>query len=1465
MINKNRPDASGALWQASLTCDLPAAELINTKRTHLRFIFGFAWARMAWNRALRLALVTRGFFILFLFGIASLSSIAQAGVPTLVTRSLPQATAGLPYSASVFIGGTPLPTSVSITGLPAGLSAIHNGSGSVSISGIAPNSVGGNLLNVSASNASGTLNATVILSIAAQADLVKNATAVAQGMFHGCAVVNAGLQCWGENSDGQLGDNSRVNRAEPTQIFAANEKVTSIVSGQLFSCALIDGGVKCWGNNSAGQLGDGSIVSSNAPLQAIAAGSGVTSLTAGAAHICATVAGGLRCWGNNGNGQIGDGSTTNRTQPVQTIPSGSGVTNAAAGYFHTCATINGGVKCWGSNSYGALGNSSIPNFTTAPVEALPIGNGVSSVTASTHTCATENGGLRCWGNNERGQLGDGSKTNRSVSTQILPAGSGVTAASAGDSHTCIVRNGGVQCWGSNVSGQLGDTDGSDHVSPFQAIPANSGATAISSAGAQSCAVIKSDVQCWGSNSNGQLGNGSFPIQRFPVQTIAAGSGTTGLTAGSDSHGCVIANGGLKCWGNNQFGQIGDGTTLNRPIPVQVFPEGSGVTAVAAGYYHTCAVVNSGIRCWGSNSNFQIGDGSSTTRLSPMQILAANSGATNIAAANFQTCAVVGGGLFCWGDNASGQLGDGSTVNRSTPVLVINTGSNVTGVATGGLSTCAVVNGGLRCWGDNSQGHLGDGTKVTRTLPVQIIAASTGVTSVATGGAHTCAIINTGLKCWGANFLGQLGAQAGVNSSVPIDALPNGSGATHIATGYYHTCATVNGGVRCWGFNKNGQLGNGTDTYSDPSPSSAVPDNSGAGAVVAGDNHSCALVNGGLLCWGDNSKYQLGTPAIVLGEKVNTKLLLTLIPQLINFASPPSSVAFGSAPVALSASGGASGNAVVLATTSPATVCTVVANQLIFVGAGTCIVTANQSGNDNYNAAPTVTASIVINQITQAISVTPAPVTSVVFGAIPVTLSATGGASGNPVTFATTTSASVCTISDNQVQFTGAGVCNIAANQSGNVNYTAAPTVSFAITIAKVAQNLAFATPLPATLGFGASPITLSATGGASGTPVVFATSSAVTICTVTGAQLRIVGLGSCVVTADQAGNNNFNAAPQITASIAIGQAIQTITFSPVPPTSVAMGGALIALSANGGASGNVISFTTTSAPTICTIIGTQLRTVGVGTCMVTANQAGNINYSAAAPVTATIVITQGSQSITFSSVPFAAGTTMMLNPTGGLSGNPVTYTSSTPAICTVMAPNVIGVSAGTCTILLNQAGNTNYAAAPQVSQNITILGIETVATNRYRIFIPSTGGHLYTTDKGEYDTLIRFPNTYVDEGIDHKIFKQSLNLNGQSGVPYYRLFIIGIRQHFWTTDANEYNVLRAQTSAFSDDGIDGYMFLRTGVPGTVPLYRLVLKDTAIHHWTVDKNEFDVLVGTGAWLPEGAPSNPSGVTGYVLPK
>ena len=196
-----------------------------------------------------------------------------------------------------------------------------------------------------------------------------------------------------------------------------------------------------------------------------------------------------------------------------------------------------------------------------------------------------------------------------------------------------------------------------------------------------------------------------------------------------------------------------------------------------------------------------------------------------------------------------------------------------------------------------------------------------------------------------------------------------------------------------------------------------------------------------------------------------------------------------------------------------------------------------------------------------------------------------------------------------------------------------------------------------------------------------------------------VGAGTCTIAANQAGTSNYTAAPQVTQSFSIGQGSQSITFG-AAPTIVFPGTG--AVSATGGASGNPVTFSSQTTG-VCTVAGSTVTGVSAGTCTIAANQAGTSNYTAAPQVTQSFSIGQASQSITFGAAPtIVFPGTGAVSATGGASGNPVTFSSQTTGVCTVAGSTVTGVSAGTCTIAANQAGTSNYTAAPQVTQSFSI-------------------------------------------------------------------------------------------------------------------------------------------------------------------
>ncbi len=364
-------------------------------------------------------------------------------------------------------------------------------------------------------------------------------------------------------------------------------------------------------------------------------------------------------------------------------------------------------------------------------------------------------------------------SNRPRSVSANPA-SGFTAVSAGGATTCgVTSSGGAKCWGANWAGQLGIGN---------------------STGPETCTYTPGF---------------SLPCSRTPVGVFGLGSGVAAVAVG-DYFACALTSGGaVKCWGGNNVGQLGNGTMIGSSTPVGVSGLGSGVASVSAGDSYTCALIaGGGVKCWGYNFAGQLGDGTTNNRLTPVDVSGLTSGVASISAGDAHTCAVtVAGGLKCWGRNT----GNGTTMASTTPVDVTGLTSGVAAVSAGRDHTCAMTTGGgVKCWGANFYGQLGNGTTTASTTPVDV----TGLTSVAAVSAgydHTCALTTGGgVKCWGYNVAGELGNGTTTPSTTPVDVTGLTSGVAAVSAGYSYTCAlTAAGGVKCWGYNGYGQLGDGS--------------------------------------------------------------------------------------------------------------------------------------------------------------------------------------------------------------------------------------------------------------------------------------------------------------------------------------------------------------------------------------------------------------------------------------------------------------------------------------------------------------------------------------------------------------------------------------------------------------------------------------------------------------------------------
>jgi alpha-tubulin suppressor-like RCC1 family protein len=280
------------------------------------------------------------------------------------------------------------------------------------------------------------------------------------------------------------------------------------------------------------------------------------------------------------------------------------------------------------------------------------------------------------------------------------------------------------------------------------------------------------------------------------------------------HSCgVTSDNRAYCWGQNLFGQLGDGTTSDQPTPVAV---GGGLEfrQVSAGARHTCGVTRGYVAyCWGSNASGQLGDGTITNRLTPVAVAGGLRFRQVSASANGDhTCGVTPGNVaYCWGSNFNAQLGDGTTNNfRPTPVAVAG-GLRFRQVSVGGVHTCGVATGNLAyCWGDNEFGQLGDGTTITRRTPVAV-AGGLRFSQVSAGeNFHSCGVTSANRAyCWGTNFNGELGDGTTTDRLTPV-AVVGGLQFRQVSAGLVHTCGVATGDLAyCWGYNGFGALGDGT--------------------------------------------------------------------------------------------------------------------------------------------------------------------------------------------------------------------------------------------------------------------------------------------------------------------------------------------------------------------------------------------------------------------------------------------------------------------------------------------------------------------------------------------------------------------------------------------------------------------------------------------------------------------------------
>ena len=656
---------------------------------------------------------------------------------------------------------------------------------------------------------------------------------IACAYSHTAAIKNDGrLWMWGFNYSGQLGDNTIIYRSSPVQTIAGGTDWKQVSGGGGHTAAIkTDGTLWVWGENTFGQIGDNTMTNRSSPIQTIAGGINWIQVSCGSNHTAAVKTDGtLWVWGLNNFAQLGDNSSNFKLSPVQTDAGGNNWKQVSCGFIHTAAIkTDGTLWVWGDNSYGELGDETNISMSS-PVQTVTYGNDWKQVSCSDlQTSAIKNDGtLWCWGRNTSGEIGDNTNIDKSSPVQTIALGTNWKKVSSGNFFTTAIKTDGT-LWVWGINGVLGTNDSIPRSSPVQTIAYGNNWIDVSAFGEFAGAIYaettttpapSGSLWSWGLNSYGQLGDNTITKKSSPVQTIAGGTNWIKLSQGYTAllTGAIKTDGTLWLWGKN-LGSIGDNTTINRSSPIQTISYGTNWKEVSCGTTSTVAIKNDGtLWGWGYNQVGQLGDGSSgfaagVDKSSPVQTIAGGTNWNQVSCSGNHTAAIkTDGTLWLWGYNFHGQLGQNSIANKSSPIQIISFGTDWKQVSCGGYHTFSIkTDGTLWGFGYNNRGQLGDNTITDKSSPVQTISYGTNWKQVSCGYDYTAAIKTDGtLWCWGYNNNGLLGDNTTTDKSSPVQTISYGTNWKKVSAGYAITAGIkTDGTLWIWGKNTDGALGDNT--------------------------------------------------------------------------------------------------------------------------------------------------------------------------------------------------------------------------------------------------------------------------------------------------------------------------------------------------------------------------------------------------------------------------------------------------------------------------------------------------------------------------------------------------------------------------------------------------------------------------------------------------------------------------------
>ena len=650
--------------------------------------------------------------------------------------------------------------------------------------------------------------------------------------------------------------------------------------------------LRAWGRNDSGQLGDNTVINRTGCVAVLTTTglTNVVSASAGYAHSMALKSDGtVWAWGANNAGQVGDGTTTNRLTPVRITPAAPvfplTFQAVAAGNDHSLALRNDGTLwAWGANASGQLGTgNTTPSLVPVQVQNLPLGLSVTAIAAGDgfSVVLLSDGTVRTWGRNDQGQLGNDDTVASYVPETPVGLGNTVTALAAGDNHVLARKSDGtVWGWGSNFSGELGGLVPAAQFTP-QPVPGLANVAIIAAGTARSAAgMADGSILIWGSPANACLGPASpgYESVRVQIQDVKTAAS---IYAGGDQAAIVRNNFRAYLFGSNADSQLGTGDLdpVVAPARLLVWPTSTSTApAYAFGARHTLELSDGVIYAAGDNSYGQLGDGTTINRDLPVALPITGVAIIKVASGWHHSLALRSDGtVLAWGRNDSAQLGFGSSSSSATltPTMIPGLG-NVIALAAGQSHSLALkADGTVWAWGSNTYGQsVGTGT-VPILIPTQVsgpayiaaIAAGANHSLALTSASHPTTASRNRVYVWGRGDYGQIGNNT-TTARVTTPAFLATTGLVEIAAGENHSVARKSDGtVLAWGRNNNGQVGNAYVATIDagstakvlvPTAVNSITTASACTDIAAGFNTSFAIFgNGTLFGWGDSSRQQLG--------------------------------------------------------------------------------------------------------------------------------------------------------------------------------------------------------------------------------------------------------------------------------------------------------------------------------------------------------------------------------------------------------------------------------------------------------------------------------------------------------------------------------------------------------------------------------------------------------------------------------